>query len=215
MAYKNIISGIYTIRSIIDNKIYVGKAVNVNERLNSHKSDLRNNRHVNCHLQNAFNLRGESNFEFDLLMDCEREYLCSWENYWCNMLNTHNDRFGYNLYPTTPNGTSKLTEKSVEKRTKTRRENAEKRGYWVSEEHKERVRKEKKGKPVHPNMLLNRIKKMSKAVVKMDLEGNEIKTYNSMNEAARENNLFVQGISLACSGKVKTCGGYMWKKIFI
>jgi len=48
----------------------------------------------------------------------------------------------------------------------------------------------------------------------MDLEGTELETYNSMAEAAEKNNLWTQGISLACSGKYKQCGGFKWK-IFI
>ena len=53
--------------------------------------------------------------------------------------------------------------------------------------------------------------KQNKAVVKMDLNGNEIKEYYSMHQAARENELYYQNIWAACNGKIKSIGGFRWK----
>ena len=45
--------GIYKI--IINNKVYIGSSFNIQRRLIQHKSNLKNNKHDNQHLQNAYN----------------------------------------------------------------------------------------------------------------------------------------------------------------
>lgn len=42
--------------------------------------------------------------------------------------------------------------------------------------------------------------------------GELIKTYPSISEASRATNVSISGISLCCSGKYKTAGGFIWKK---
>ena len=44
-------SGIYIIRNLINNKVYVGKSKNVKQRKNAHFSALKLNKHNNQHLQ--------------------------------------------------------------------------------------------------------------------------------------------------------------------
>lgn len=97
-------SGIYTITSLIDNKIMVGQSVNINNRLGQHLYHLKKGTHDNPHLQKSFIKYGESNFLFESLVHIETNYLFSEENLWCNLLNTHNHNFGYNIRSTNPNG---------------------------------------------------------------------------------------------------------------
>ena len=52
----------------------------------------------------------------------------------------------------------------------------------------------------------NRIK-----VVQLDLFGDEIKTWDSMSEAAAELNIQISKISSVCGGKRQTTGGFKWK----
>jgi group I intron endonuclease len=105
-------TGIYTIKSLKDNKILVGQSTNIFSRLSQHKFHLRNNTHDNRHLQNAYNKYGVDNFQFEVLVVCEEQYLYSEENYWCNLLNTHNHKFGYNIKPTNPNGNYRHSEET-------------------------------------------------------------------------------------------------------
>ena len=93
---KEKISGIYYIKNIINNKIYVGQSIDIKTRLYRHKNDLRNNRDSR-HLQNSYNKYGEDNFEFVLLMECPVEELDFWEKYYIKLWNTNNYDFGYNL----------------------------------------------------------------------------------------------------------------------
>ena len=53
--------------------------------------------------------------------------------------------------------------------------------------------------------------KHSKAVVKCDLNGVELDSYHSMNNAARETGIEHASIWRACNGKYKTAGGFKWR----
>ena len=66
-------SGIYMIRNIINNKVYIGQSSDLKDRLAHHKSSLRHNRHYSSYLQNAWNKYGEENFEFIILEECEEK----------------------------------------------------------------------------------------------------------------------------------------------
>lgn len=55
---------IYTIKNLVNNKIYVGSTKNFKSRKSSHLTNLRNQRHHCIHLQRSFNKYGELNFEF-------------------------------------------------------------------------------------------------------------------------------------------------------
>lgn len=88
------IACVYSIHNVVDDKYYVGQTVNSVRRFAKHLWELRNNKHHNTHLQNAFNLRGESAFSFEVVRQCEIEELDVWER----ILIRHYDSFenGYN-----------------------------------------------------------------------------------------------------------------------
>lgn len=60
-------SGIYQIRNLLNNKIYIGSAYNLSDRFNCHKSLLKNNKHGNFYLQQSYNKYGAENFQFEVL----------------------------------------------------------------------------------------------------------------------------------------------------
>lgn len=55
---------IYQIKNLQNNKIYIGKTINIVNRRNEHFNDLKTNTHVNKRLQNDYNKYGKDNFEF-------------------------------------------------------------------------------------------------------------------------------------------------------
>ena len=67
--------GIYMIRNTINDKLYIGKSVDVKKRFREHKHELRLGRHHNVYLQNAWNKYGEGAFEFLVLEECDRDSL--------------------------------------------------------------------------------------------------------------------------------------------
>lgn len=67
------ISGIYLIRNKINDKIYIGQSLDINNRLYKHKYHLKNNTHTNSYLQSSFKKYGEKNFEFKKLFELDNE----------------------------------------------------------------------------------------------------------------------------------------------
>lgn len=129
---NNRISGIYYIKNIINNKLYVGQSIDVYARLSRHKTDLRGGRDSK-HLQKSYDKYGEDNFEFTLFMECPVEDLDYLEKYYIAKWNTQNEDFGYNL----DGGGSKSRLMSEE--TKSLISNAL-IGHVVSEETKNKIR---------------------------------------------------------------------------
>lgn len=92
------LSGIYTITNTLNNKIYVGScATSIKQRWNNHKNELLKNKHTNTYLQRSVNKYGINNFKFEVLEECLPEYCISVEQYWINMLDVCNKRYGYNI----------------------------------------------------------------------------------------------------------------------
>jgi group I intron endonuclease len=72
--------GIYQIRNIVNEKVYIGQSKSINIRKGTHFSKLRYNNGHNPHLQNAFNLYGEESFSYEILLICEESELTYYEN---------------------------------------------------------------------------------------------------------------------------------------
>ena len=75
--------GIYKIINVVNNKFYIGSAVNFSRRKTRHFSELRNNKHNNKHLQAAWNMYGELAFVFAIIQSIEnKDELLEAENVW-------------------------------------------------------------------------------------------------------------------------------------
>lgn len=90
-------SGIYYIKNITNNKIYVGQSKNIESRRREHKRDLKSGKHANWHLQKSFEKYSEFSFEFGVLEHCDVSELNVKEVYYINSLDTMNRHKGYNL----------------------------------------------------------------------------------------------------------------------
>ena len=62
--------GVYQIRNKKNGKLYVGSSVQVERRLDRHRSDLEKGRHRCIHLQRAWDKYGSDSFEFQLFRKC-------------------------------------------------------------------------------------------------------------------------------------------------
>lgn len=75
--------GIYKIINVVNNKFYIGSAVNFSRRKTRHFCELRNNRHNNRWLQAAWNKYGEQSFVFVAVEEVsDKSLLLSVENRW-------------------------------------------------------------------------------------------------------------------------------------
>lgn len=100
MNYKHDKSGIYAIRNFINDKIYIGESKAIYCRWYNHRNELKRNKHKNTHLQNAWNLYGETMFRFEILEVMEgasKEELRRREHEYCLQYNSYNMDFGYNI----------------------------------------------------------------------------------------------------------------------
>jgi group I intron endonuclease len=89
-------SGIYQIKNKKNNKVYIGSAVSLGQRFSVHTHCLRNDKHHNRHLQNAWNKYGEDSFLFEVLEKVEdKEKLVEREQHWIDIREPE-----YNLSPT-------------------------------------------------------------------------------------------------------------------
>lgn len=97
--------GIYTIKNTINGNQYIGKSVNIEDRFHQHKCELKSGRHRNRHLSNAYNKYGKECFEYEILVECEKNQLPHLEQEWIDkydpsvlynhtlyVVNLHNDR---------------------------------------------------------------------------------------------------------------------------
>lgn len=199
------ITGIYTITNIINNKIYVGKSKNIKYRFTEHLKCLENNKHHNIYLQNAFNKYGKEAFKLEILEECDITFIFSQENYWCNLLNVHNRNYGYNIAPTSPNGLSKLAKETILKLSKAS-------SSWKrSKEICKLISLSKKGKRLHDDSLKAARLSVIKSINQYDRNMNYICSYESIEEASKILNINKGNIQSVCCSRRKTAGNYIFK----
>ena len=149
--------GIYIIRCISNNKVYIGQSVNLKHRLNEHKRNLRSGIHINKHLQKAFNKYGEKEFAFDVLEvlqeeEYNKEKLDLLEIEYISKFESNNRNKGFNI-ENGGNGIGKIAEETKKKLSVAMKGNHNNADAWLgkhhSEETKKLISKRLKGKPSH------------------------------------------------------------------
>lgn len=98
-------SGIYVIQNNINQKKYVGKAIDIYKRIKSHVTFLNTkNKNENRHLINSWHKYGRENFSYYVIEyihdpdnDSLDKKLAERELYWITFLDTTNREKGYNL----------------------------------------------------------------------------------------------------------------------
>ena len=212
--------GIYKIENVINNKKYIGSTNKSFElRKKQHFNALKNNRHENPKLQNAFNKYGIDFFKFEIIISFEEiktEELLKLEETLINENKVLCDDFGYNLCKvsnsrlgTKWNNESKNKRKGVNNpmygKGYERLGNKNPMfGKHISLENKIKTSLLHKGLK-KPSVS----KKLSKPVIQLDLMGHKIKEYVSITEAEYKTN--IRHISCVCNSKRKTAGGFKWK----
>lgn len=133
------ISGIYAIKNLTNNKLYIGSTENFKIRCRGHKNKLLTNTHFNTHLQSSWNKYGENNFEFLCIkeikfenyvdLDSFKKALIENEEYYIQFYKTNDNKFGYN--------SRVFCDSNI--------------GLKWPEESKQKFSKKKKGKPIPEN----------------------------------------------------------------
>lgn len=91
------VSGIYIIKNLINNKVYVGSSINLNSREYKHFWMLDKGIHDNHYLQQSYNKHGKDSFIFEIVCSCEPGELVLKENYYIDLYKSNKQTSGYNL----------------------------------------------------------------------------------------------------------------------
>jgi len=213
-------SGVYRIKNLVNNKIYIGSSVTVEKRLLKHKNELLKNIHCNNHLQNAYNKYGLENFIFEKLVDCPRiiKELREMEQYLKDFYQAE-----YNIRDKVDsNEGMKFSDEHKAKIS------AAHKGKTLSEETKEKLRIINTGKKASEETLLKRglifkgrkqnpewIEKRASSkripIYQFDKASGFIKEFRSIADASRE--LGIQHINIIKCAKSQRnhAGGFIWK----
>lgn len=229
-------SGIYKITNNVNGKCYIGSSVNIQKRCREHIIKLLSKTHPNNHLQNSFCKYGECSFNFEVLEDVtDKNQLLQKEGYFITTL-----KADYNLATLDYSGKKTLSEetkrkigiksaekfvknpdlvtKLVESRSSNPVWNKGKTGVYSEETIKiMKVASREKNLKRPKEQLVNLIsaarknaEKTRKPVLQLDLEGNFVAEWESLNSVATGLNRSVGNI---CSGikHNKVRYGYYWK----
>ena len=198
-------SGIYRIRNLVNNKFYIGSAVNLNKRKSQHFYYLRNNKHHNKPLQNSFNKYKKDNFIFEIMCYCHKEDLILNEQFYIDNYKPH-----YNICKVAGNCLGRKISEETLLKMKISHSN---RNCKHIEETKQKIRLkalELKRQPSN-EAREKAIRKIIKPILQYSIEGIFIKEYSSIKEAAISLEIHSTGIIYSAKGKRKTSGGYIWK----
>lgn len=116
-------SYVYKLQNSINNKVYIGKANNPNERKIRHFSNARtgySKNYKNQLIHKAITKYGEENFTFEIIEECENETIAlEREVYWIEIyksyIGKYGKEFGYNLTPGGDGGCTPETAKKISK----------------------------------------------------------------------------------------------------
>lgn len=106
--------GIYKIRNIINNKVYIGSSRNgVHKRRVNHKSLLNRKKHGNRYLQRSWDKYGKDAFEFTIIEECNQDIMVIREDFWINYYDSMNPLKGYNIEYAANHTQSKETRQKI------------------------------------------------------------------------------------------------------
>lgn len=216
----DIVSGIYCIQSLTNNKKYIGSSINVFKRRNQHFSSLKNLKHKNKHLQSAYNKYGKDNFIFYVIEFVENKNdLISREQY---HIDNEKPEYNINLIANSSLGVKRSPEtlekmrkavlglKHPEWRNKIKSEAQGGDNHWTkkkkfSEESKLKMSNSQKKLHAsgykHPGC---------KKILQYDLNMKLINTWDSAREASRITGFCPASICHYLKGKTK-CKDFIWK----
>lgn len=223
--WDNKTGGIYQIKNMINNKVYIGSTKYFYRRFKRHENDLLSNKHDNTHLQRAWNKYGENNFIHEIIEVVNNvEDILNREQYWLDKLQPFHRDNDYNICSVAgktigfkhSDKTKKLLSdkgKGLKRTEETKKRISEghkgintwTKGMKQSEEHIEKRVKNRRGVPLSDDIK----DKMSIKVLMFNKDNQLLKEYFSISSAQKDG-FDPSAIVKCCKGKLKTYKGYKW-----
>ena len=165
-------TGIYCIRNIVNGKIYIGSTKkSFSSRKNKHLLLLKNNKHYNEHLQNAWNYYGNEKFTFEVLFICQSDVCEYYEGEFIKLYSSNIREHGYNIASIS----------------------SYKFGYNMSDSHNDEKSHRKKIKS-NLNGLESNERGLSKPFKVYDLNGKFIEEYGGAKQYSEKNNVHARSM---------------------
>src|SRR6478609_2136974 len=199
---KEKIVGIYLVKNKVNGLCYVGQSININKRFETYRYAKENNLFISEVLKKELIEFGVSNFEFSIILECDKEELDFYEKKYIAELKTFDKNFGYNIY------------------------NGGRKGFNVSEETRKVMREKKLGIPRDEKTRLS-ISMKTMGVKKTRLTNYNMKrkvavrskvicvetgeVFYNMGHAANKFDGKRQNIFNVILGKQDTAYGYKWR----
>jgi group I intron endonuclease len=140
-------SGIYIIKTKINNRFYIGSAINLYNRMHTHLTHLKQNKHCNLKLQRFVNKYGIENLFFECVELCNKENLIIREQFYIDTLKPF-----YNIAKIAGSNLGlKITKEQSEKLSKLRKGKQNSLGRKYSEETIIKMSESAKKRGLHPN----------------------------------------------------------------
>lgn len=206
-------SGVYIIKNLVNGKVYIGSSIDIYNRWKTHKYGLKNNKHINQHLQNSWNKYGENNFDFSILEETSKlkTTLIEKEQKYIDLYESFERQKGYNINPVAEIGYSLGCYKTW----------VDKFGLEKADEMwKEVTKKNSIANSMENNAMwnmsrpevgvLNKFLK-SKPILQFDLSGNLIQEFESVSTASKILNISRNTIKNFRNQKDSFAAGFVWK----
>lgn len=216
--------GIYCIRNLVNDKKYIGKSINIRQRIYNHIGGLRSGdtKRENQYFINSWNKYGKNNFEYFILeiIDINRddidEFTKERELFWIKFFMTTDDNYGYNLRMDSATNmiVHQSTREKYRERNKKRYQKQEERDkvskwatkFWAENPDKKEQMKDKVSKK-HTKYKIEQYTKDGSKLIKV---WNSVKEIVDVNPTYKKHNIYS-----CCSGAKPSIYGYKWKKVLI
>lgn len=222
--------GIYKFENNINHKVYIGQAIDLYERKEKHKKNMKDLSHQE-YFYKALRKYGWDNFSYEILEEFDifnQEQLNNLENYYIQLFNSLIPN-GYNMIPGGTNGAGLAKGKIVEqydlqgnflKEYSSAHEAARQTNINYSSicaccrdeitHVKEYQWKYKNSDKIIKTLTKQDVILAETAIWQFDLKGNFIQEYSSLKEAAEKTGTYKAPISKACNHKGWTSNNYFW-----
>lgn len=235
-------SGVYIIRCLANDKIYIGSTKNLRRRWYLHRWQLDRSKHDNPHLQRAWNKYGAAAFVFEVLELVMPRLLLEREQHWLDEFKPYRPEIGFNIGIRANSGAagrepSEETRRKISaansgkvrsletrakigtahKGTKLSKEHIEKlrlshKGYKLTDETRAKLSVAHRGKRRSPESVEQGAEKHRKTYIVTSPDGTEY-TIKGLAKFCREKGLIAASMCMVAGGRQKQHKGWKCRHI--